>query len=411
MPSRAPLLFASHQAPLELVAGAPIRTDRLLSGLSVEFDVTLVTFEPPPHDGHRARSSEIAARYPGVFLVTVPLPRRPSKRVAQVVGLASRRSYAWGRWQTRAYERAIRDVVRHVEPAIVHFNDLAVALPGPVGTAVNVYAGQNVEYRVAQGAASVGAGARRAFAALEAKKIRREESRVWRGMDLCLAVSELDAAAYRAGGARRVEVCPVGIDPVEPRLAPRRRPDEPLRLLFVGSNYHPNVHGLAWFVEHVLPTVQRTVPAILEVVGTKPARAVEAPGVIYAGPVPSLDPYYDRAHVAVVPIFYGSGVRGKVIEAMAYGRPVVSTALGVEGLPVKPGVHYVHGEDPAGFARALIGLAERLVGPADDVTTMLTTARGLAERHFWPTVVADLIRLYRQVIEEPAQASRARARG
>jgi glycosyltransferase involved in cell wall biosynthesis len=410
MSSRPRLVFASHYAPADLIAGAPIRTHRLLTGLSAEFETTLVTFEPRRSDGGRIAGPEPVERSPGWSIVTVPPPRRRSKRAAQLAGLASRGSYAWGRWQTPAYERALRDVVRRVRPDIVHFNDLGVALCGPVGTAVNVYGGQNVEHRVAQGAASVAAGARRVFAAVEAKKIRREETRVWRQMDLCLAVSELDAAAFRAGGARRVEVCLVGIDPVEPRPEPRRRPDEPLRLIFVGSNYHPNVHGLAWFIEHVLPAVQRAVPAILEVVGTKPDRAIEAPGVTYAGPVSSLDPHYDRAHVAIVPIFYGSGVRGKVVEAMAYGRPVVSTALGVEGLPVQPGEEYVHADGAEGFARALVGLAERIVDPADDIRTMLAAARLLAERHFWPTVVGDLVRLYRAAIEEPEREARANRR-
>jgi glycosyltransferase involved in cell wall biosynthesis len=409
MPSPLPLVFASHYVPLDLIAGAPIRTHRLLMGLSAEFDVTAVTFEPLERDG-RISYSQLAARYPGVSPVTVPGPRRRSKRAEQSLGLARRESYTWGRWHTQAYERVLRDVVRRVRPSIVHFNDLGVALSGPVDMGINVYAAHNVESRVARGAAAMTSGPRKLFAEVESRKIRREESRVWQQMDLCLGVSEIDAAAIRAGGAPRVNVCPVGTDAVEQHSTPRRGPDEPLRLIFVGSRYHPNEHGLAWFVEHVLPRVRSAVPAVLEVVGTKPRRAVEAPGVIYVGPVASLDPHYDRAHAAIVPIFYGSGVRGKVVEAMAYGRPVVSTALGVEGLPVQPGVHYVQADDRDGFARALIDLADRLTRPPNDLSAMVAAARLIAQRHFWPTVVADLVKLYRSEIEQRESRPTARMR-
>jgi glycosyltransferase involved in cell wall biosynthesis len=405
MPGRPRLVFASHYAPLTLTAGAPIRTYRLLTGLSAHFDVTFVTFAIDPYDAHALTHAEVAHRFGGLDVVTVPAPRLTAKRVAQLRGIAGPKSYAWGRWHVPAYQQTLRDVVRRCTPTIVHFNDLGVALSGPVDVPLNVYAAQNIEHRIAEGAARRASGARKVFAAVEAPKIRREEHRVWREMALCLAVSELDAAAMRAGGARRVELCPVGTDPVLARRPPRRDPQDPLRLIFVGSRYHPNEHGLAWFISDVFPRVARVQPTVLEVVGPKPERPLEAQGVTYTGPVPSLDPHYDRAHAAIVPIFYGSGVRGKVVEAMSYGKPVISTGLGVEGLPVQPGVHYVHADDAAAFARALVRLADQLRGPSDEIVAMLAAARLLAERHFWPAVIADLIALYATKVERREGAS------
>jgi glycosyltransferase involved in cell wall biosynthesis len=396
VPTRPRVVFVSHYAPLVLAAGADIRTHRLLTGLSAEFDVTFVTFEPAGVDGRTVAPSELAAAFPEISLVTAPPPRQRNKRAAQALTIAGHSSYTWGRWATPAFRFVLRDAVKRVNPAIVHFNDLAVALAGPVEAGLNVYSSQNVEHRVIRGAAEMTQGARKLFALIEAPKTRLEEKRVWQAMDVCLAVSELDAATIRAGGSRRVEVCLVGTDPVRLYPPPRRAADDPFRLVFVGSSYHPNEHGIAWFIERVLPAVRTAVPTVLEVVGMKPSRTLDAPGVVCTGQVPSVEPHYERAHAAIVPIFYGSGVRGKVVEAMAYGRPVVSTALGVEGLPVGPGMHYLRADDEDTFARALIELAERLRSPAGDLIAMLRAARTLAERHFWPSVVADLVALYRR---------------
>ncbi len=132
----------------------------------------------------------------------------------------------------------------------------------------------------------------------------------------------------------------------------------------------------------------------------RPARPVAAAGVCYLGRVPSVVPFYEQAHVVVVPVFEGSGTRLKVVEAVAHGRPVVSTRLGTEGLPLTAGEHYLQAEDPATFAGALLDLAGRLRRPGEpQLARMLESARAAIEPLFWPTVVADLAALYRAELE------------
>jgi glycosyltransferase involved in cell wall biosynthesis len=71
----------------------------------------------------------------------------------------------------------------------------------------------------------------------------------------------------------------------------------------------------------------------------------------------------------------------------------------------------VQAEDRDSFARALIDLADRLTRPPDELSAMLAAARLLAQRHFWPTVVADLVKLYRSEIEQREGRPTARMRG
>ncbi|MDP9346291.1 MAG: glycosyltransferase family 4 protein [Actinomycetota bacterium] len=403
------LLFVARRPPFPLANGARIRAHRLLTGLAERFDTTFLTFEEDARlsEGPAGRD-ELAALLPNVRVLTAPGPRLP-KRVGQARSLASPRSWEFGRYASSHFADTMRRVVHEERISIVHLDDLGVAQLGPVAGVVNAYSAHNVEQRVLAGTAMDAHGVRRRFAAVEARKVGRDERRVWRSMTLCLAVSELDAVEMRAAGAR-VELCPNGADPVE-RLAPRRpRPGEPLRMLFVGSvDYQPNHRGLLWFLEEVLPLVRAAAPATLDVVGSQHRPLPQVEGVAYHGRVPSVRPFYELAHVAIVPVVYGSGTRLKVLEAMALGRPVVSTTVGAEGLPVEDRLHYLAGDDPAAFARSLLDLTGGLARGDAWVERMVSGAREAVAPFFWPRILARLAGVYHAEIARVARGSSAAA--
>jgi glycosyltransferase involved in cell wall biosynthesis len=284
-----------------------------------------------------------------------------------------------------------------------------VTLAGPVAGALSVYSAHNVEYRILRQGSRAGSVPRRFFYAVEALKVRSEERRAWRSMDLSLAVSPLDAAAMSAGGARRVDLCPNGAPTVDLLPVTPRSPDEPLRLVFVGTgNYVPYERGLAWFVREVLPRVEARMPVAVDVVGDPPNRPVEARGVRYLGLVPSVEPFYLAAHAVIVPVFEGSGTRLKILEAMAYGRPVISTRLGAEGLPVVAGEHFLQADDPEGFAAAAMRLARWSLRPEEDeLKQMIAAAREAVRPFFWTEIAKRLAELYRS---ELARLQRDRTR-
>jgi glycosyltransferase involved in cell wall biosynthesis len=283
--------------------------------------------------------------------------------------------------------------------AIVHFDDPGAALAGPVPAPWG-FAPHNVEHRILRGIADASSGPRRWFARVDAGKVEREEHRLWRQATVCFAVSEPDAAAMRAGGARRVELCPNGTDRVAMLPWPRRHPDEPFRIAFVGSgDYRPYATGLRWFVREVLPRVQAGVPASFDVVGSEPRQRVEAAGVSYVGRVQSVARWYERSHAVVVPVFEGSGTRLKILEAAAYGRPVVSTTLGAEGLPLLAGRDYMRADTPESFAAALLTLAKWSQDGDPRGPELLACARAAIEGFFWPQVTRRLIEVYRELCE------------
>ena len=206
-----------------------------------------------------------------------------------------------------------------------------------------------------------------------------------------------DAAVMGAAGARRVEVCPNGTDPVERLPVRPLPPDEPLRLLFVGSgHYAPYERGLAWLVEEVLPLIRSHATVEFDVVGAPPTRPIAGEGVRYIGRVPAVEPYYDAAHIVVVPVFEGSGTRLKIVEAAAFGRPVVSTRLGAEGLPMTPGAHFLQADRAHDFAAAVLALERSWRQPgAVELDHLLNSAHEAVRPLLWPRIVEDLTTLYR----------------
>jgi glycosyltransferase involved in cell wall biosynthesis len=217
----------------------------------------------------------------------------------------------------------------------------------------------------------------------------------------------------REGGAREVVVVPNGTDPVEPLPPPALAAGEPLRVLFVGlGNYWPNEHGIAWMVREVLPRLRaRGVHVVFDVVGSPPDAPVHDQDVVYHGRVPDLREAYERAHVVVAPLFLGSGTRLKVVETMAWGRPLVSTSVGAEGLPVRPGDHYVCADDPDAFADAVAGLGARIAGGDRGITTMLEAARTAVEPLFWPGIAARLGDVYDEAARSRSSPRSARPGG
>ena len=131
-------------------------------------------------------------------------------------------------------------------------------------------------------------------------------------------------------------------------------------LVFVGGFRHqPNIDAVEWFVTAVLPIVRESLTDVgVHVIGPAPPPEIQAlaarPGVVVHGHVPDLDPYMDGCRVALAPLRFGAGVKGKINLSMAHGQPVVGTSIACEGMHLTDGVDVLVADDPADFAAAVV---------------------------------------------------------
>lgn len=225
---------------------------------------------------------------------------------------------------------------------------------------------------------------------------RREVPRA----DAVLCVSDEDAAHFAGLGGRPL-VVPNGVD--GELFDVREAPAAGERVLFFGQlGYAPNTLGLLRFVRQGWPrVVARRPDARLRVAGPGleakfAARLREHPGVEPLGLVDDLRDEFARA-VVVVPIWQGGGTRLKVLEALAAGRPLAGTPLGVSGIGFRDREHGLIAEQPAALADAVVALLEdgaraRAFGAA---------GRRLAEPYRWERVTAPAAELYAEWAARP----------
>jgi glycosyltransferase involved in cell wall biosynthesis len=113
---------------------------------------------------------------------------------------------------------------------------------------------------------------------------------------------------------------------------------EPFSILFLGAlNRFENQDAIIWFVDNMFPEIIKIYPNTkLYIVGGNPSNKIiglQSENIEVTGFVDSLKIYFEKAHVAIVPLRYGAGVKIKTLETLAAKIPTISTTVGAEGIP------------------------------------------------------------------------------
>jgi polysaccharide biosynthesis protein PslH len=370
------ILFITETIPFPLDSGGRIKTHHTLQMLAGAHEVRLHAFIREAAQGvHRPHLDAL-----GVPTTLHLVPRSLAREAWLALRSVAGAPYSVGRHFARGVFRKVVAAVREWPPDLVYCDHLSMAEYAlPLGVPV-VYDAHNVEYAILERFAATRSNPlARAAAAVEWRRVRAYERDACRRSRLVLVVSEVDRAvlAGLAGSSVPFATVPIAVD--GSGVAPIHELSAEPRVLFLGGlHWPPNADALVTFLRDIWPRVRTARPdATLTTVGRDdhPAAALcrTAPAVTVAGWVPDIDPFVRQSRVLVVPMRAGSGMRVKILEAMARGLPVVSTTVGCEGIDIVPGRHLLVEDDPSRFADAVA----RVLNDAGLAASLASEARAL----------------------------------
>lgn len=285
--------------------------------------------------------------------------------------------------------------VASFKPDVVHLQSGAAAAIAPIRGTPTVAAPLDADDLNALARIEAARGPiSRWLAQREATRFSHFEAEAYAMCDRTVVVTDRDAAALRKlNPALRPTVIPNGIDTV--MFSPGSIEASTSTIVFHGAmDYEPNVDAAQFLVQEILPIVKDRHPyARVVLAGRRPSRAVRDLSngdVQVTGELESMVPVLRDATVYVCPMRVGSGIKNKLLEAMACGRAIVATRLATSGIPIEAGVHALVEEQAQTIASAISDVLE-------DFQLRLRlgqAARELAEQRSWASCAEEFETVY-----------------
>jgi polysaccharide biosynthesis protein PslH len=398
-PTDVRILVCSQEAPLPPTNGLRLQVDALLGELRQRHDVRVIGFRMPDQT-EEVRSGD------GLRLVPLPIGNAVQKARSLATAVPRRRPHGVDSMAGHL-RRALQEELLTFRPDVVHVTmGRLAALGREVRGRPSVLAALDAWYLIRQAQVDASSGPRRALLRREVARVRHFEATEYRRFQRVVVVSEQDGSALRAlDPSLHVEVIPNGVD--MDAFAPM--PDVPVdrdRIVFHGlMHFAPNVSAAEFVARRVLPRVRAVRPdAHLVLVGRGPTAAVRAledlPGVQVTGEVPDVRPWITGSRVYACPMVSGTGIKNKLLEAMACGVPCVATPLALQGISAEPGRDVLVAADEERFAAELVRVLED-----DELASDLSRAGREAVRtnHSWAAVGHAYEEVYLEAIEEVAR--------
>lgn len=348
------LLFITPELPYPPQSGGKVKSLKLIQALAERYEVTLAS---PLKMDDAAHLEAFSAAAPCAAQLHAPVSRGRSAGNLARSYLHNTPLNVYRTFDASLQQRIARIAPQHDVVMLDHYEVLPY-LPRDFD-GLTIYHSHNAYFKMWQRFASLpGNPAHRMAAHLEAARVRRYEARVANAVDLVFAAPNDGKELIAAGVApeRIRETFHLG-DDSQLQLPELRWEDTEKKLMYVGFlGWEPNIQGLVWFINEVWPRLISLHPDLrFDIVGKNPDRRLQNAAAPYAGIrltgyVPDLQSIYRDSRVSVAPLLFGSGMKVKVLDAMARGMPTVTTSVGAEGIEIENGRHLLVADEPAQMA-------------------------------------------------------------
>lgn len=321
--------------------------------------------------------------------------------------LFTRQSYHVSRFYSRKFEERLIQILKDYPFDVVQLEGVFMGVYLP---AIRRYSpksivslrAHNVEYKIWNRWLEHNKGIKHYYVKLQARRLQKFEESICRQVDCILPISEVDSRDFTlmTKEPKKVYTIHFGLKPGSMRQFSNFKYGKKKIVYLASFDWLPNRQGLDWFLKEVWPLVKALVSdAEFHVAGRGlPPRYLHYRGerLKFYGEINSPLEFLLGGKITVIPLLSGSGVRIKLLEALALGIPVISTGIGAEGVNVVNGEHLLIADNPREFAHAIALLLD------DEVLriTLSYNARKLIESQYnLDSISLSLVNFYRQVSE------------
>ncbi len=356
------ILMLCNKSPYPAKEGGPIAMNMLIEGLTkAGHQVKVLAINTNKYKINLAKVPEAFMQKTGMELVYIDLAVKP---LPAFLNLFSKKSYHVERFVSKEFRNKLIQLLQTGDYDIVQLETLFISpylgIIRQYSKAKVVLRAHNIEHliwkRVAETSGNV---LKRAYLKHLWTTLRTYEYRMVPQFDGIAAITSRDADFFRQLVHRKLPVTdiPYGIEPHEHAVNEHIVCTVP-SLFHIGSmDWIPNQEGIAWFLEKVWPLVNNAFPGLkLYLAGRNmPGWLTEQswPDVEVVGEVPDAREFILSKQIMVVPLLSGSGIRIKIIEAMAEGKAVITTPVGAEGIECEHGRHIMFASSPEEFLDAI----------------------------------------------------------
>ncbi len=402
------VLFLTQILPYPPDAGPRVKTWNVLRFLKSEgHQVDLVSFV---REAEKPFVRDVEAVCNSVTGVPIHRSRVADAGFA-VKSLFSGRPFLVERDRLPAMLSAVMDLVNRDRYQVIHADQLSMvqfaleACKGLTHKPAVIFDAHNATWTIFERSAEKAKPPIRFLLSWEGRRTQYYEYGLVRQCDHTLTVTEIDRKALinlketDPSSGKKITAVPIAVDTSQMPVI-QRKPDRHEIVTLGTLHYPPNADGIRWFLEEVFPLVKQADPAAhLTIIGKNPpadflaAAANDPASVTVTGYVKSLEPYFEKAGVVVIPVRSGGGMRVRILEAFSRGLPVVTTTVGLEGIEANHEEHVLVEDTNAGFAAAVL----KILSNPDYQFALANRARKLAEHTYdWQVVLLRLRNLYDQ---------------
>ena len=403
------LLFLTPSLPHPATQGADIRNWGIISSLSKNHRISLVTF---------SNQSGAISKNLSKCCSTIKITKTPERNMLQRMStmLLSSKPDMAVRLYSAEYSMKLQDILANEKIDLIQIEGLEMATyltqildhyRNKTSRPIIIYDAHNAETVIQRRAIKADVSKPQRwitafYSMVQVRRIREFELETCSNSDAVICVSHQDSLALKQLlPLLDPTVLPNGIFLSDYPESIQHPTIMPPTLVFSGKmDYRPNIDAAVWFANEIFPSIQELHDeAKFIIVGQSPTRQVcnlvNHPGITVTGTVDDIRPYISAATVCVVPLRMGGGTRFKILEAMALSKPIVSTTIGAEGFPITSGKEILIADTPEDIVRAI----NSLLCSEDDRVVLGKAARAfVSNKYRWQTIVPIVENLYSRKI-------------